>query len=162
MLAFLEGIPTAENVINVKLNSDPLVPSVGQGMIVDFQMTRDVLMSNDVCFLTDEVGCGDIWGGVWPIWGGIFFSDSMMCTKRSHGQGTCKGDSGRPLVIKGHDGAADLQVEVVSFVPDSGCASDLPDACARVSHAYLWIQCEADMRPGPGLIAAPFPPLLTC
>ena len=66
-----------------------------------------------------------------------------MCAKRSNGQGACNGDSGGPLIIKGVDGASDLQVRVASFVSDSGCAdTDNPDVYARVSNAYDWIQSE--------------------
>jgi secreted trypsin-like serine protease len=47
------------------------------------------------------------------------------------------------LVIKGADGASDLQVGVVSFVSLLGCAdTDKPDVYARVSNAYGWIQSE--------------------
>ncbi|KAL3808686.1 hypothetical protein ACHAXA_009239 [Cyclostephanos tholiformis] len=152
MLVFLEGTTTADNFIPVKLNSDPLVPSVGQDMTVmgwgdtdssgvqdDFFVMSDVLLSIDVGFLSDEE-CGAIWG-VEPS----EISDSMMCAKRPNGRGTCQGDSGGPLVIKGDDGAPDLQLGVVSFGSGLGCATDVPDVYARISHAYEWIQSEICM-----------------
>ena len=91
-LIFLEGTPTADNVILVRLNSDPLVPSLGQDMTVlgwgdtdpqhdipetadftEFNTPSEVLLNIDVGYLSDEE-CGTIWGG------GI--TDSMMCTRR--------------------------------------------------------------------------------
>ena len=68
--------------------------------------------------------------------------NSMICAKRSNGQGICNGDSGGPLVIKGGNGADDIQVGVASFASISGCATDSPDIYSRVSHAYGWIRSE--------------------
>jgi hypothetical protein len=65
-----------------------------------------------------------------------------MCTKRMFGRGECKGDSGGPLIVKGDNGASDLQVGVVSFGSALGCATDLPDVEACVSYTYEWIQTE--------------------
>ena len=150
MLVFLEGTPTAEDVITVKLNSDPSVPSVtgeiaSQDMTVmgwgetdpvmndDFATSSDVLLNIDVGYLS-SAACGSIWDG------GI--TDGMMCAKRSYYQGVCYGDSGGPLIIKGGNGAEDLQVGVVSFSSVWGCATYIPDVYARVSYAYEWIQSE--------------------
>ena len=165
MLVFLEGTPTADNVIQVKLNSDSLVPSLGQDMTVmgwgdtdprhdiltvgEFSTPSEVLLNIDVGYLSNEE-CGSMWDGGFLGFGGDFqwfwevdITDSMMCAKRSNGQGTCQGDSGGPLIIRGADGASDLQVGVVSFGSLSGCAdTDKPDVYARVSNAYEWIQSE--------------------
>jgi hypothetical protein len=151
MLVFLEGSPTAEDVVTVKLNPDPSVPSVigeiaGQDMTVmgwgdtdpimydDFAVSSDVLLNIDVGYLSSSV-CASIWDG------GI--TDGMLCAKRSFGQGACNGDSGGPLIIKGGNGAGeDIQVGVVSFTTSLGCATYIPDVYARVSHAYEWIRTE--------------------
>jgi len=61
MLIFLEGTPTAENVITVKLSSDPKVPSLGQDMTVmgcwgttDTATESDILMNVDVGYIPNE------------------------------------------------------------------------------------------------------------
>jgi hypothetical protein len=164
MLVFLEGTPAAENVITVKLNPWHFLPYSGvQGMtamgwgdkdprhdspetadIYDFHTQSDVLLNIDVGYLSDD-DCGLI-GFTELLDAGITWNaevdNSMMCAKRSNGQGVCNGDSGGPLVIKGDTGAEDVQVGVVSLVSSSGCATDIPDFYARVSHAYQWIQSE--------------------
>jgi secreted trypsin-like serine protease len=97
-------------------------------------MPSEILLNIDVGYLSDEE-CGSMRGGEKP--------DSMVCAKRSNGQGTCNADSGGPLIIKGGNGASDLQVGVVSFGSGRGCADIvIPDVFARVSNAYEWIQSE--------------------
>ena len=160
MLVFLEGTPTTDNIITVKLNSDPTVPSVGQDMTVmgwgdtdprpdhpdtsvaEFQTASDVLMNVDVNAISNEEcekseGVADF--GEYDTYNGRI-TDSMLCA-RGAGKDSCQGDSGGPLVIKGDGGSTDVQVGVVSW--GEGCALDpFPGVYARVSHAYEWIQTE--------------------
>ena len=161
MLIFLEGTPTAENVITVRLNSDQLVPSLGQNMtvmgwgdtdirpddletdVVEFFTLSDILMNvvvgyipNEECETAEGVG---VEGG-FATYNGRITGDSMMCAM-ANGKDSCQGDSGGPSVIKGDSVSADVQVGVVSW--GEGCALDpFPGVYARVSHAYEWIQTE--------------------
>jgi hypothetical protein len=68
MLVFLEGTPTADNVIQVRLNSDPTVPSLGRDMTVmgwgdtdprhdiltvgEFRTSSEVLLNIDAGYLS--------------------------------------------------------------------------------------------------------------
>lgn len=152
MLVFLEGTPTANNIITVKLNSDPSFPNAGQDMTVmgwgdtdprdglDFQTPSNVLMNVDVAYISNEE-C-EAADGVVGSYSGLI-SESEMCA-RTAGRDSCKGDSGGPLIVRGDDGATDVQVGVVSW--GFGCALDpYPGVYARVSHAYEWIQREVCM-----------------
>lgn len=58
--------------------------------------------------------------------------DSILCTDNKAGQGTCIGDAGGPLVLKGK------LVGVVSW--GVLCASGKPDAFSRISSFIDWIQ----------------------
>jgi secreted trypsin-like serine protease len=44
-----------------------------------------------------------------------FTEDSMMCTRGYNASGTCRGDSGGPLIAMGFFPNQDIQVGVVSF-----------------------------------------------
>jgi hypothetical protein len=157
MLVFIDGASTASNVKTVTLNSNPPVPSVGQDVTVmgwgdtdgtfiwdDFSAPSDTLLYIDVDIISNEE-CDASEGyvdGTYATYSGQI-TENMMCAKRSNGQGSCQGDSGGPMVIKGVDGATDVQVGVVSFVAGTSCAAaDFPDVYARVSQAYDWIQSE--------------------
>lgn len=157
MLVFLDGASTTSNVKTVTLNSNPPVPSVGRDLTVmgwgdtdgtfiwdDFTVPSDTLLYIDVYIISNEE-CAAIEGfdnGFYVNYSSLI-SGSMMFAKRSNGQGSCQGDSGRPMVIKGVDGATDVQVGVVSWVAGTGCAAaDFPDVYALVSQAYDWIQSE--------------------
>ncbi len=151
MLLFLAGASTAGNVITVKLNSDPSVPSVGQNLTVmgwgdtdvrpgytlpDVLWTTNVnAISNEECDASEGY---DETGEYWTYKGMI--TEDMLCAK-ANGTDSCQGDSGGPLVINGNDGAADLQVGVVLY--GFGCgAAQFPGVNALVSHAYGWVQSE--------------------
>jgi hypothetical protein len=143
MLIFLEGTPTAEYIVTVKLNSDPPVPSLGQDMTVmgwgttDTAGGSDILMNVDVGYIPNEE-CETAEADGLTYNGQI--TDSMMCAM-ANGKDSCQGDSGGPLVIKGDSGSADVQVGVVSW--GIGCALDpFPGVYARVSNAYEWIKTE--------------------
>ena len=100
MLFFLEGTPTANNAIKVKLNSDPPVPSLGQDMtvmgwgdtdprhddpetddVLEFYTPSEVLLNIDVGCLSNEE-CGSMWdGGLFWFWR-VDITDSMdVCQK---------------------------------------------------------------------------------
>jgi trypsin len=158
MLVFLEGASAADDVITVKLNSDPSLPSVGQSVTVmgwgdtdisdDFDKetqhdveTSTVLMNVDVSIISNEE-CDASEGyidGTYATYSGRI-TENMLCAT-SDGSDSCQGDSGGPMVIKGVDGATDVQVGVVSWA--YGCAIDqFPGVYAHVSQAYDWIQSE--------------------
>jgi trypsin len=160
MHVFLEGTPIADNVIQVKLNSDPLVPSLVQDMTVmgwgdtdprhdniltvdEFSMPSEVLLTIDVRAFSptrNAEPCGMVDYSLFWFWGHDT-TDSMLCAKSSNGQGACNGDSGGPMIIKGADGATDMQVGAVLFGSDSGCTdTDIPDIYAHVTYAYDWIK----------------------
>jgi trypsin len=139
MLVFLEGASTADNVITVKLNSDPLVPSVGQDVtvmgwgdtdihILNVELSA-VLMNFDTSVISNQE-CD----AIERISGLI--TDNMLCA-RANGI-HCNGDSGGPMIIKGDDSATDVQVGVVSW--GNYCQSHA--VYDRVSQAYDWIQSE--------------------
>ena len=151
MVLFLAGASTADNVITVKLNADPSVPSVGQNLTVmgwgDTDVRPgytlpDVLMNTNVNVISNEE-CDasegyDETGEYWTYKG--YITEDMICAE-ANGTDSCQGDSGGPLVIKGDGGAEDVQVGVVSY--GFGCgAAQFPGVYARVSHEYEWIQSQ--------------------
>ncbi len=143
MLIFLEGTPTAEYIITVKLNSDPPVPCLGQDMTMmgwgttDTATESDILMNVDVGYIPNEE-CETAEADGLTYNGQI--TDSMMCAM-ANGKDSCQGDSGGPLVIRGDSGSADLQVGVVSW--GIGCAlNPFPGVYTRASNAYEWIKTE--------------------
>ncbi len=70
-------------------------------------------------------------------------SDSMMCS-RVNEQGSCKGDSGRPLLVSDDDGNV-VQVGIVSWAVR--CAFyEIPSLAAHISQAYGWIRGEVCTR----------------
>ncbi|KAL3823874.1 hypothetical protein ACHAXA_005456 [Cyclostephanos tholiformis] len=154
MLVFLQGPSTADNVVTVKLNSDPSVPSVGRNVTVmgwgdtdirpgdAYQVMSEVLMNVDVNVISNEeceASEGYVEDGTYSTYNG-HITANMLCAS-ADGKDSCQGDSGGPMIIKGDDAATDVQVGVVSF--GNGCASDqFPGVYARVSRAYDWIQSE--------------------
>ena len=139
MLVFLEGASAADDVITVKLNSNPLLPSVGQSATVigwgdtdisdDFidktqynVETSDVLISVNVSVISDKE-CDASKGyvdGTYATYSGRIMANMLCATL--NGKDSCQGDSGGPMVIKGDDGHSDMQVGVVSWA--IGCASE--------------------------------------
>lgn len=68
---------------------------------------------------------------------GVEISERMICASRK-GKSSCNGDSGGPMIIKGEDGLADIQVGIVSW--GVGCAKMfLPAVYSRVSTAIDFI-----------------------
>jgi hypothetical protein len=152
MLVFLqEAVTASEGVVTVKLNSDPSVPTAGQGAtIVGWGDTNeseyysdisDVLMQAELSVISNDE-CSDSSG----TFAGNSYSyndlitESMLCAKAA-GRDSCQGDSGGPLVMIGGGGGSDLQIGVVSW--GFGCASDqFPGIYSRVSRVYDWIRDE--------------------
>ena len=157
MLVFLENASAANEIITVKLNSNPLFPSVGQDVTVmgwgdtnidlSTQEFSEVLMNVEVNIISNEeceASEGTIGQATYTYNGQI--TENMMCAKAS-GKDSCQGDSGGPVIIRGEDGNSDLQVGVVSW--GLGCAFDsFPGVYAQVSRAYDWIQSEVCEKSG--------------
>jgi secreted trypsin-like serine protease len=153
MLVFLTGA-TADDVVTVRLNSDPSVPYLGQQLTVmgwgdtdadlggDNFFVSDVLMNVDVSYISNEecdASEGDDEYGDFQAYKHVV-TDSMLCAN-AYQKGFCFGDSGGPLVVRGDDASSDIQVGIVSWL--TGCAYDqLPGVYARVSHLYDWIQSQ--------------------
>ncbi len=147
MLVFLDGHSTAEDVVTVRLNSDPSVPAAGRDVTVvgwgdtdisEVEDVSDVLMKVVVTVVSNDE-CGSVEGSGYSYEGRI--TKSMMCAL-ADGRDSCQGDSGGPLVIRGGGGVrSDVQVGIVSW--GIGCAYDhFPGIYARVSQAYDWIERE--------------------
>ncbi|KAI2498694.1 peptidase [Fragilaria crotonensis] len=67
-------------------------------------------------------------------------SPDIMCASGYNASGTCRGDSGGPLILPGNSSAEDIQVGIVSF-SISECVHPLyPDFYSRVSASYPWIR----------------------
>ncbi|KAL7428372.1 hypothetical protein ACHAXH_001604, partial [Discostella pseudostelligera] len=157
MLVFLVGESTADDVVTVRLNSDPSVPYVGQQLTAmgwgdtdadpgdDNFFVSDVLMNAYVTAISNEEcdaseGVGDF--GYYQAYKNVV-TDTMLCAT-GYPQDICFGDSGGPLVVSGNDASSDVQVGIVSW--HVGCATELPSAFARVSHFYDWIKSEVCKR----------------
>jgi trypsin len=158
MLVFLNGASTADDVVTVKLNSDPSIPFVGESVTVMgwgdmdplppisdellFQEYSSVLMNVDVNVVSNEeceASEGLVYGEILSF--ANMITESMLCAI-DYQKDSCQGDSGGPLVIKGSDAGTDLQVGIVSWGPTL-CASDVvPGVYTRVSQVYDWIQSE--------------------
>ena len=119
------------NVTFVTLNSNDEVPSVGETVtsmgwgrtiFTDPNSYSDVLKDVSLHALSNKK-CKEI-------------TDSMLCAGAKN-EGTCEGDRGSPLVIKGVDssGRDDVQVGVTI----SPMCANLPDKYARISKVYDWI-----------------------
>ncbi len=141
MLIFLAGASTADDVVTVKLNSNPSVPDVGRDVTVMgwgdtninviISESSDVLMNIDVSIISnEECDANELFTGS--------ITDSMLCAKVANGQSGCYGDSGGPLVVKGDDGGSDLLVGIVSW--GIVCLDQFPNVYSRVSRGYDWIQ----------------------
>ncbi len=121
----------------VKLNSNPLILSVGQDVTaigwgdtninVDNQELSIILMNIDMSIISKEE-CGAR---------GFTVTDSMI-SARANGHSSCSGNSGGPMVIKGNGGTTGMQVGVILW-EDNGQSLYV---FARVSQVYDWIQSE--------------------
>ncbi|KAJ3632598.1 hypothetical protein MTP99_009595 [Tenebrio molitor] len=70
---------------------------------------------------------------------GSQITDSMVCVDGNYNEGTCKGDSGSPLVqiiSRGHT----VVVGVSSFISQNGCESTDPSGFTRVYPYNDWIK----------------------
>lgn len=79
----------------------------------------------------------------------LFFPASMICTgavpPAPDATGTCKGDSGGPLALRGGDGVW-RQVGITSWSPVLDCSAG-PDVYARVSAYVPWIASQLAADP---------------
>ena len=153
MLVFLEDAYTANDVVTVRLNSDPSVPYLGQQLTVmgwgdtdalpgdEFNFESDVLVNADVSYISNEE-CDASEGydnyGDFQAYKHVV-TDTMLCATANPND-SCNGDGGSPLVVQGDNASSDIQVGIVSW--GVGCATELPSGYARVSHFYDWIQSQ--------------------
>ena len=148
----------------VRLNRDPAVPSkqgepltvFGWGFLDDDipsnMVKSPVLLETEIGYVPNDV-CIDL-EGIDPktqklfSYGERYVQDETMCAHHPD-RGSCLGDSGSPLIIRGNAAAGDLQVGLVSFGLD--CNHDvLPGVYARVSSEMKWITqqvCELSVDP---------------
>ena len=148
----------------VKLNRDPTMPAVqgepltvfGWGFLDDDtpqnMVKSPVLLETEIGYVPNEV-CTDI-EGIDPktqkafSYGPRYIHDETMCAHHPD-RGSCLGDSGSPLIVRGNTAAEDVQVGLVSFGLD--CNHDtLPGVYARVSSEIDWITeqvCELSVNP---------------
>lgn len=73
---------------------------------------------------------------------GMIVDQSMICAGASWGgEGSCKGDSGGPWIIRGNSASEDVQVGIVSFGSDKGCSIvNYPSVFTRVSTYTQWVR----------------------
>ena len=100
---------------------------------------NDILLETEN-WIVDNYECGFYYDEL-----GHVVTDDMICASREEGKGTCKGDSGGPLLIKGDDATSDIQIGITSW--GTGCASpDYPGVKARISAEIDFIksvqECE--------------------
>ena len=148
----------------VKLNRDPRVPSMrgepltvfGWGFLDDDtpqnMVKSPVLLETEIGYVPNDV-CIDI-EGIDPktqksfSYGSRYIHEETMCAHHPD-RGSCLGDSGSPLIVRGNTAEEDVQVGLVSFGLD--CNHDtLPGVYARVSSEIEWITeqvCELSVDP---------------
>jgi secreted trypsin-like serine protease len=140
----------------VRLNGNDNIPGatgtpitvIGFGSIVDYRQNNgDVILPTIlqettmeyVSFEICQFSCDDPETSCYGLAGvGTFVTDDWFCTMDSNRRsGTCRGDSGGPLILEGDSVEHDLLVATVSGA--AGCANPiLPDQNERVSYHYDW------------------------
>jgi len=71
--------------------------------------------------------------------GGLRTTKNMICAD-GHYKGTCIGDSGGPLMVKGRE---NIVIGVTSWMPTKNCNENNPSGFARVSSQLGWIKANA-------------------
>jgi hypothetical protein len=140
----------------VRLNGNDNIPGangtpitvIGFGSIVDYRQNNgDVILPTIlqetsmeyVSFEFCQYSCDDPETSCYGLPGvGTLVTDDWFCTIDSNPRsGTCRGDSGGPLILEGDSMEQDLLVATVSGA--AGCANPiLPDQNERVSYHYDW------------------------
>ncbi|RZC37849.1 serine protease, partial [Asbolus verrucosus] len=69
---------------------------------------------------------------------GTQITDTMVCVEGNYNEGTCRGDSGSPL-IQNVGGGHTLIVGIASFISENGCESTDPSGFTRVFSYKEWI-----------------------
>ena len=73
------------------------------------------------------------------VYGSAIVGNGTLCAGGDGKKGTCSGDSGGPLLMKGSSAQNDVQIGVTSLGPED-CAEDgYPDVFTRVSYVAQWI-----------------------
>jgi trypsin len=129
----------------VNLNDYSNSPSVGTSVTVFGHGRVSNAATNEFPYYLMEVSiptvsfqdCND-WNSYW----GLIVDQSMICAGASSGgKGTCNGDAGGPLIIRGNSASQDIQVGIVSFGSSKGCSIvNYPSVFTRVSYYKPWVQ----------------------
>jgi trypsin len=151
LLLFLDR-PSSHDPIRM-INDDIAIPSVdgmslhvmGWGRTNPFSpLTSSVLQEVEVKYVPNEK-CVTSAGYIGPVIGtyhGLIQEDHICAT--DIGEDACYGDSGSPLIIKGHDENGDMDVLVGIVSWGFACVhNDFPGVYGRVSLVYDWIRNNA-------------------
>jgi secreted trypsin-like serine protease len=149
MLVFLDlgQDDVVEDVVAVRLNSKASVPASSQDATVVgwgnidaskyYQAISNVLMEVSLNVVPNNKCSLAGWFSLFYKSYDSLITENMLCAKAAEG-GSCKGNSGRPLVIRG--GGGDLDVQVGAVLLGIGCTPDkFLGIYVRVSRAYDWI-----------------------
>jgi len=108
-----------------------LVTAAGWG-IDETGNTPNILQQVDLKTMSNR-HCNYKWGG------GLRLTKNMICAD-GHYKGTCSGDSGGPLMVKGRE---KIVIGVTSWGITDICYGNQPNVFARVSSQLEWIKANA-------------------
>ena len=118
--------------------SGTVTTSIGWGRINYWNDVHNEVLMEAENWIVDNDECADYYSDI-----GRVVMDDMICASRKEGKGTCKGDSGGPLLIKGQNAFSDIQIGINSWA--TGCVSpDFPGVKARVSAEIDFIKSVQD------------------
>jgi len=138
-------VPNA-NYLQINSNAEGPIPgtivrATGYGRITTDTISQELRMVDNVILSTNECKYRFSRQGNFPVANGIK-NDLHICTGRDtrcEVGGTCKGDSGGPIVARMPDGSL-VQVGITSY-GDAECGKPKSsDIFTRVSHYIEWIQ----------------------
>jgi trypsin len=131
------GVSPVKININVDLPTDGnLVTAIGHGLVSQGATPGYTHRLNEVeISVISFDDCNDL-----DSYNGHISKDANICAGASAGgRGTCRGDSGGPLLILGSTALEDLQVGLTSFSTSICALFKYPDVFTRLSHYTEWI-----------------------